>query len=216
MKIHIRIWILVLVLAASLLVISPSFEKGVIIKSVDRNSTAYDAGLRPNIIIKSLNEQTILSVDDYSSAVSNIIPLNATNKTKIVINTKEGDFILFTNEIPEITVSNIPKTKIKTGLDLSGGARALVKAQDIQLSSAELDDLIAITSNRLNEFGIADVSVKPVTDLSGNNFMLVEVAGATPTDIEDLVSQQGKFEAKIGNDTVFIGGEKDITSVARS
>ncbi|MBS3093927.1 hypothetical protein J4456_05095 [Candidatus Pacearchaeota archaeon] len=215
MKIHIRIWILVLVLAASLLVISPSFEKGVIIKSVDRNSTAYDAGLRPNIIIKSLNEQTILSVDDYSSAVSNIIPLNATNKTKIVINTKEGDFILFTNEIPEITVSNIPKTKIKTGLDLSGGARALVKAQDIQLSSAELDDLIAITSNRLNEFGIADVSVKPVTDLSGNNFMLVEVAGATPTDIEDLVSQQGKFEAKIGNETIFIGGERDITYVAR-
>ncbi|GAI96979.1 unnamed protein product, partial [marine sediment metagenome] len=32
----------------------------------------------------------------------------------------------------------------------------------------------------------------------------------------DLISQQGKFEAKIGNDTVFIGGkDKDIASVCR-
>jgi preprotein translocase subunit SecD len=46
--------------------------------------------------------------------------------------------------------------------------------------------------------------------------MLIEIAGATPTDLENLISQQGKFEAKIGNETVFIGGEKDITSVARS
>ena len=46
--------------------------------------------------------------------------------------------------------------------------------------------------------------------------MLVEVAGATPSDLKELVSKQGKFEAKIGNDTVFIGGERDITYVART
>ena len=34
--------------------------------------------------------------------------------------------------------------------------------------------------------------------------------------MENLISQQGKFEAKIGNNTVFVGGEKDISSVARS
>ena len=31
-----------------------------------------------------------------------------------------------------------------------------------------------------------------------------------------MVSQQGKFEAKIRNETVFVGGDKDITSVSRS
>lgn len=46
--------------------------------------------------------------------------------------------------------------------------------------------------------------------------MLIEVAGATPSDLRDLITQQGKFEAKIGNDTAFVGGEKDITYVARS
>lgn len=52
--------------------------------------------------------------------------------------------------------------------------------------------------------------------MSGNNFINVEIAGATPTDLKYLISSQGKFEAKIGNETVFIGGEKDITSVGRS
>ena len=46
--------------------------------------------------------------------------------------------------------------------------------------------------------------------------MLVEVAGATPADLNDLVSKQGKFEAKIGNETLFVGGNEDITYVART
>lgn len=217
MKISWRIWLLLFFLVASLLVLSPSFEKGVIIKSVERNSTAFDAGLKPLMIINSVNGEKVNDLTDYTRIINSVFPSEKLeNKTKLTISSKDSEFILFTDEIPRITVSNLQKTKIKTGLDLSGGARALVQAQDIKLSSNELADLISITNNRLNEFGIADVSVKPVTDLSGNNFMLVEVAGATSSDIQDLLSKQGKFEAKIGNDTVFIGGKEDITYVART
>jgi preprotein translocase subunit SecD len=46
--------------------------------------------------------------------------------------------------------------------------------------------------------------------------MLIEVAGISQQDLRELVGQQGKFEAKIGNETVFIGGEKDITSICRN
>jgi len=205
---------LIIVLIASALVISPSFETGVVIKSVEKNSTAFDQGLRTNMIIQSVNGNAVKSLEDYSKIINSIFP--TTNKTSLAITTKDSEFVLFTDEPPRVTVANIPNTKIKTGLDLSGGARALVKAENKSLNSNELNDLISVTSNRLNEFGIADVSVKQVSDLSGNNFMLIEIAGATPTDIEDLVSKQGKFEAKIGNDTVFIGGEEDITYVART
>jgi preprotein translocase subunit SecD len=45
--------------------------------------------------------------------------------------------------------------------------------------------------------------------------MLIEIAGATPRDLENLISNQGKFEGKIGNLTVFTGG-KDIAHVERS
>ena len=137
------------------------------------------------------------------------------NYTKLSILTNEKEFVLYTDKAPEITLSNLPKTKIKTGLDLSGGARALVKPEK-PLSSSEMEDLIAVTRNRLNAFGISDVTVRQARDLEGNNFMVVEVAGATPTDLKDLVAKQGKFEAKIGNETVFVGGKEDITYVGRS
>ena len=208
-----RIWILIAVLILALLAISPSFQTGALIKSVEKNSTYFSEGLRTGMVIKSVNSQEIKTAADYSSVISKIFPTD--NETKIIIQTKDSSFIFYTNETPEITVSNLPSTKIKTGLDLSGGARALIKPET-PLSQSEMSDLIAVTSNRLNVFGISDVTVKPVSDLQGDNFMLVEVAGATPADLQELVGKQGKFEAKIGNETIFIGGERDITYVAKS
>lgn len=214
MKFTWKIWLLIIALICSAILLSPSFQNGVVIKSVEKNSSAFEQGLSPNMIITSINGQTINNLADYTKTLDSIFPLK--NKTTIKLGTSSGEIILFTNEAPRITVADIPRTKLKTGLDLSGGARALVKAENKSLSQSELDDLITITSNRLNEFGIADVSVKSVSDLSGNNFMQIEVAGATSTDLNDLIAQQGKFEAKIGNKTVFTGGQEDITYVART
>ena len=45
--------------------------------------------------------------------------------------------------------------------------------------------------------------------------MLIEIAGATRDEVRELIGQQVKFEAKIGNQTVFRGGD-DITYVCRS
>ena len=46
--------------------------------------------------------------------------------------------------------------------------------------------------------------------------MLIEVAGATPTDLEELVAQQGNFTATVGNTSVFSGGSADISDVCRN
>ena len=213
MKISFKIWILIIALILGLLAISPSFQKGVVIKSVERNSTEFSEGLASGMIITSLNDQPVNNLEDYTRIISSIFP--AESETKLIITTKDKEVILFTSKAPRITVADLPKSKIKTGLDLQGGSRALIKPEK-PISASEMSDLIDVTSNRLNVFGITDVTVKPVSDLSGNNFMLIEVAGATPADINELVAKQGKFEAKIGNETVFIGGERDITYVAKS
>lgn len=153
MKIGIRVWILIIVLFLSLLVIAPwkSFEKGVLIKSVEINSSAFDQGLRQGQIISSIDGQKINTLDDFSEIMSEKNYLN--NSIKTIILTDQGEFILFSSKPPEITVSSIPKSNIKTGLDLSGGSRALVKAQDKELSSSEINDLISIVENRLNVYG---------------------------------------------------------------
>jgi preprotein translocase subunit SecD len=213
-KIGMRLWILIIFLAFAVLAISPTFESGVVIKSIEKNSTAFNEGLRQGMIIQQIDNQPIKNIEDYVEVISKLFP--SKEPTKLIINTKEQEFILFINQSPELTVGEIPKTKIRTGLDLSGGARALVKPINVSLSSQEMSNLIAVTQERFNVYGLSDITIRPVKDLEGNNYMLVEIAGATPTDLKELVGKQGKFEAKIGNDTVFIGGKKDITSVCRN
>jgi len=217
MKFTWKIWLLIVIVLFSFISIfnfSAFFNQGVLITSIDSNSTAFEQGLRQGQIITQIDSNTIKTIEDFSSALKN--KYLSGEKVKIIISTTDSEYVLFTNSPPQITVTNIPKTSIKMGLDLVGGSRALIKAEGKDLSVDEINDLVEITSNRLNEFGLTDLKVLPVSDLSGNHFMLVEIAGATPKDLEEVLSKQGKFEAKIGNETVFIGGkEKDIASVCR-
>jgi len=212
-----RIWLLIIVLALSLLAIfntSTFFQKGVLVTSVEANSTAFEQGLRQGQIIIQIDGHDINELEDFLKIIQEKFPSNKSIKT--VLQTENSEIILFSKQAPEIIVSEIPKTNIKMGLDLIGGSRALVQAQDKKLSAAEINDLIDVISNRLNVYGIADINLRTISDLVGNHYMLIEIAGATPKDLEELISKQGKFEAKIGNETVFTGGEKDIASVCRN
>ncbi len=213
-KLTVKIWILIISLFLALLMISPSFSSGVIITSIDTNSTAYEQGLRPGMKIEEINSIKILSKEDYSAALSNIFKGNET-KVEII---SDGQVVIFLASVPpKLTVEEKSRSKIKTGLDLSGGARAVVHAENKTISDAEIEDLVSITSERLNAFGLKDITVKSARDLDGKNFMIVEIAGATEKDISDLLESQGKFEAKIGNKTVFVGGQdKDVTDVCRN
>jgi len=208
-----KIWLLIFAIGFSLLAIRPNFETGVLIKSVELNSSAFEQGLRQGQIIKQINDIEIKNVEDYSKIITELF--KDQQKKRIDITTKTNSFVLFISEPPKITISDLPNTRIKTGLDLRGGARALVEPEQ-KLSPSELADLIDVTSNRLNVYGITDLTVKPVRDLAGNNFMLIEIAGSTPSELKELISKQGKFEAKIGEEVVFIGGQRDVTSVCRN
>ncbi len=215
MKISFRVWILIIALLLSLLAIRPSFAEGVIIKSIEKDSSAFEQGLKQGDIIKEINENKISNLEDYGKIMNQLFSANNGSEVRIDITTNKNQYILYTNQTPEITVKNVPRTKIKTGLDIQGGSRALIKPEQ-QITDEQMQDLIAISNNRFNVFGISDVKIRAVSDLSGNKFMLVEVAGATPSDLEELIAKQGKFEARIGNQTAFIGGNQDITSVCRN
>lgn len=214
MKLTWKMWLLIIVLILSILAIQPNlFKKGVVVDSVEANSELAIQGLKSGEIIKSVNGQIIEKKEDYSKIIGEIA-FNGEEK-KIDIVTDKNQYILFVNETPKITVSNIPSTKIKTGLDLTGGARALVEAEE-KINDAQLQDLVEVSRNRFNVYGLTDVQIKGVSDLEGNKFMLIEVAGATPNDLEELISKQGKFEAKVGNISVFQGGKGDISDVCRN
>lgn len=213
-KLTVRIWILIIALVLALLMISPSFSSGVVVTSIEVNSTAYEQGLRPGMKIDQINSIEISTEEDYFNALSNIFK---NEEVKVDILSENQHIIFLATEPPALTVGETPKSKIKTGLDLSGGARAVVRAENKSISDAEIDDLVSITSERLNAFGLKDTTVKSAKDLDGNNYMIIEIAGATQKDISDLLESQGKFEAKIGNKTVFVGGQdKDVRDVCRN
>lgn len=217
-KLTIRIWILIIVLVLSLLLIfgfPPSFfEKGVIVKSIAANSTAFESGLKSGEKIIAINDLPINNLQDYSSTITSLFK-NNTDYIKLVIKTEDNNYVFFADEMPPVLVEAIPKTRLKTGLDLQGGALALIKPE-VKLTDKEINDLIAVSNERFNVYGISDVTIKQVKDLDNNNFMLIEIAGATPKELESLITEQGKFEAKIGNETVFVGGNNDITYVCRN
>ena len=110
-----------------------------------------------------------------------------------------------------IKVYEPPMSNIKKGLDLQGGTFALLSPEG-NITIEELDLSKNSYEQRLNAFGLSDITVSSTTDLVGNKYIKVEIAGATDEDIVNLLSSQGKFEAKIGSDMLFQGG-KDITFV---
>ena len=217
MKLGFKVWLFIISIVLSLILIfglPPKFlESGVVVTSVSSNSTLFDQGLKTGSVITSIDGQKVTDLNSYNSAIAGkFIP--GVN-TKLTIGTTSGDYTFYGENLSEVTVSGIPKSNLKLGLDLAGGARALVQAENHSLTQSELSDLVQITQNRLNAFGLTDLQVSPVSDLSGNNYMKIEIAGATPKDLQELISQQGKFEAKIGNSTVFEGGSRDVSSVGR-
>lgn len=212
-KIGLRIWILIIFLLLSVLAIGPTFKSGVLVSSVEPGSELQTAGLKQGDVIKLINGEQVKTQEDYTKIVTDI--LSGAGEKRVDVTTEDAEFTVLIKDSLQMTVSDIPMTKIKTGLDLVGGARALVQAVDVTLTDEQLQDLLDVSRNRFNVYGVSDVQVKAVSDLSGNKYMLIEIAGATPNDLEKLISEQGKFEAKVGNETVFTGGTGDIASVAR-
>ena len=211
-----RILIFIIAIILAVIMISPKIHtSGVLITGIEDNSTAQVNGVPSGQIILELNNQKVNAPSEYYNLVNNL-----ENGSIVKLKTNKDTYSLVAN-IPEnqtlpslgITVSTVPKSNIDQGLELVGGVRVLLKPEQ-KLDQQQLDDIITITKKRLNVYGLKDIPVRAVNDWQGNQFISVEIAGATEKDVS-LLSSQGKFEAKIGNDTVFVGGQ-DIKQVERS
>jgi preprotein translocase subunit SecD len=218
-----RIITLLVFILFALIAIQPQIfgNDGVTIKSISQNSSAALAGIQnPSAQLTplakekiiSINGEDILTTGDYYSIVSEI----GTNRT-VRIETNKEFYTLQTKDSGElgIKISEAPTSNLRKGLDLEGGTRVLLKPEE-QVSAENLEITIANLKERLNVYGLSDVVVRSASDLAGDDFILIEMAGVTEDEVKELLSKQGKFEANIGNDTVFFGGKKDITYVCRS
>lgn len=210
-----RVIILIIVVLAAIWTIHPNPKaEGVVITGIEKNSTAEINGMQINEIIRNINGDKITTQEDYTKLISQL------NKGEIVkITTNKDTYSLLAEEragtiFLGLNTKAAPTSNLKQGLDLIGGVRVILKPnQDI--TDQQLSDVVTLVEKRLNVYGVTDIIVRPTKDLQGNRYIIVEIAGASKEEVAKLVSQQGKFEAKIGNETVFIGGT-DIKQVCRS
>ncbi|HIH25924.1 hypothetical protein J4476_05080 [Candidatus Woesearchaeota archaeon] len=216
-----RVIILLFFLLMAFLAIDYNFgDKGIVVGSVDSNSSAAMAGmlsassdtkLTAREKIFSVNNKEVDNINDFSILVDSI-PLNSSFR----ISTSKQTYVLIKNS-DDIGITPVKEasSNLRKGLELQGGTRVLLRPED-KVSDDQMKDLIATMERRLNVYGLSDLSIKSASDLEGNKYIVVEIAGATKEEVKNLVASQGKFEAKIGDKTVFEGGNKDITHVCRT
>lgn len=95
---------------------------------------------------------------------------------------------------------------IQQGLDLKGGSLINIQLEK-PVDKDTMNTVTNVLDKRLNIFGVKDVKVRS----SGNQNVIVEIAGVQPDQVAKIVGTPGKFVAKIGNETVLTGA--DIVSV---
>ncbi|OWT32773.1 preprotein translocase subunit SecD [Methanobrevibacter sp. 87.7] len=105
-----------------------------------------------------------------------------------------------------ISILCIASFGIQEGLDLKGGSIIQLQLEH-SVDKSTMDTVTKVLDKRLNLYGISDVKVRQ----SGNQQVIVEMAGATPEEVEKLIGNPGVFEAKIDNQTVITGS--DISNV---
>jgi preprotein translocase subunit SecD len=183
---------------------------------IKTTSRSYRLTTREEFEILELNETELKNVTEI---VQKNVTINGTSKiinetvAKLIRVPKTVAISKGTQDIG-LRVFDSPKTNIRKGLDLQGGTRVLLQPET-KLNPSDLGSLIDNMKERLNVYGLSDIVIRDAGDLSGNQYIVVEIAGATEEEIKDLLARQGKFEARIGNSTVFRGGQ-DIVYVARS
>ncbi|MBS3145453.1 hypothetical protein J4414_01490 [Candidatus Woesearchaeota archaeon] len=159
--------------------------------------------------IISINEKNITN-DNFNNMLFEFLPSNT-----IKIRTNRNSYAFLINKELEISVDKVEKTNLRKGLDLKGGIRVLLKpVTDEEVTNLQIRDLIKVLNNRLNIFGLSDVRIRQA-DVGNDKLVVIELARTDIEGVRELIEEQGKFEAKIKNDTVFIGGERDITFVCR-
>lgn len=104
------------------------------------------------------------------------------------------------------SIGAISTLGLQEGLDLKGGSLIQIHL-DQPVDQSTMNTVTAVLDKRLNMFGVKDVKVRQ----SGNQDVIVEIAGVQPQDVANVIGTPGKFEARIGNETALKGS--DITTV---
>ncbi len=209
-----RIIILITLIISSIIAIHPfSPTNGVLIEGV---RSPAPTTLHPGQVITRINDKEVNNITDYYTIINNLTngsPVRITYREEVGLYLYKEEkatpyLAVKRNNKTDIglTVGKVKSNNLDYGLEIVGGTKVLLSPNHT-LSREEAENLVEVIKQRLNLFGLKEVPVNFVTDLSGKQYIRIEFAGATESDVKMLLEKEGNFEGRIGNETVFTGDD---------
>ncbi len=152
------------------------------------NRETYKVIAREKTRTIQLNEtelKTIEEVVETNDTINgSLTKINKTTTKKIRV--PKTEIISLGVEDIGLRVYDAPNSNIRKGLDLQGGTRVLLQPEE-KVSETDMENLISVMQERLNVYGLSDLVIRTAGDLSGNQYILVEIAGANEEEVKNLL-----------------------------
>ena len=150
-----------------------------------------------NSVVYKIGDCNVKKAVDFYNCIKN---------ETVIVYTSEGNILVNQEDIPLLYSTKVIEDRIiKLGIDIAGGYRIILKPQE-DITFEELVLSAGVIENRLNAYGVKSINIKISTDMEGGKYVIIEIP-ESEENLIDIVQRQGKFEAKIGNTTVFTSGD---------
>lgn len=200
-----RLWLLIIVVFGSILAIGmktyPYGRNAVEVVYFSDDSPVRGV-LEQGMFITAVNGDTVRNSDDW-----NILTSGLRGEVTITANGKKYDFVI--NDTLGVDVIDIERTNLNFGLDLRGGTRIVLKPKE-NATKDMIDQVISTMQTRANIYGLREMKFFPIRSANGEYFVQIEVAGINKNIVDELLSTEGNFEAKVSRTVVIENGEASM------
>jgi preprotein translocase subunit SecD len=214
-----RLLLLITCLLGAMLAIGfkvyPYGRSGVEIVYIQEYSPARNV-IEQGMLITAVNGQKIASVDDWNALASGL-----SGPVKLTVNGRDYSFDV--NQSIGIDVMEMERTNLDFGLDLRGGTRIMLRPAE-NSTREMVTQIISTLETRANIYGLKEMRMFPVSGVDGW-YVQIEAAGIGSEIVDELLSRQGSFDAKIikpveltgGQGTLVLGAEQwPVTSLGNN
>ncbi|MBU1135100.1 MAG: hypothetical protein KKB03_01690 [Nanoarchaeota archaeon] len=197
-----RLMILIVCLLGSILAIGfkiyPYGREGVEITYISLESPARNM-LEQGMIITHINGQQVINVEEWQRLSGDL-----SGTIEITANAKPYTFSI--NDTIGIDVMDIERTNMEFGLDIRGGTRIILKPTE-NATAEVIDEVISTLQTRANIYGLREMRFYSIRGLDGNYYLQIEAAGVSKDIVDELLSRQGSFEAKVSKPVILEGDQ---------
>ncbi|MBU0952898.1 MAG: hypothetical protein KKA90_00540 [Nanoarchaeota archaeon] len=204
-----RLAILLVVLFGAILAVSvkdnPYGGNGVEVAFVDAASPVHGV-ITAGDIITAVDGIPVSNAADFLAAAETV----STSFT-LTVNGVEASFERNESQVLAVSVLDIERTNLEFGLDLRGGTRLILRATDANATADQIAEAITTLETRANLYGLKEISFTSVTDTQGKTFIQIDAAGVGADVVDNLLTRQGNFDAKVVMPVTLSNGSGSFT-----